>query len=67
MKKVIFAVMFGLLVLGSIVAYAATCNIEARDRKYEQCLVDRQCGEKNLCKLECLNYANEWYNNGCKD
>ena len=30
MKKVIFAVMFGLLVLGSIVAYAATCNIELR-------------------------------------
>jgi hypothetical protein len=67
MKKIIFAVMFGLLVLGAVLAYAATCDVKARDRKYEQCLVDRQCGEKNLCKSECLNYANKWYYNRCKD
>ena len=40
------------------------CNIEDRDRIEAKCLVDRQCGERNLCKLECLNKAN--VESGCR-
>lgn len=67
MKKIIFAVMFVFMAMVAVIAYAAKCDTKARDKKYEQCLVDRQCGENNLCKSECLNYANNWYYNGCKD
>jgi hypothetical protein len=56
MKKIVLVVIFGLLVLGAVVAFA--CDIAKRDRIEAQCLVDRQCGNSNQCKLECLNKAN---------
>ena len=42
------------------------CTIADRDRKEAQCNVDRGCGTDLVCQSNCLNYANGWWNNGCK-
>lgn len=65
MKKILIPAIFLLLVLGTVFAYP--CTIEDRDTYYNECLVRRQCGENNLCKLECMNEANKWYQNGCRN
>jgi hypothetical protein len=44
---------------GSTKKSSTACDIKKRDRLYNQCLVDRQCKESNLCKSDCLNYANK--------
>ncbi len=67
MKILICSIVFVLLALGSVLAIA--CTIEDRDRKYNQCVVDRQCrqcGGNLICQSNCLNEANRWYNNGCR-
>lgn len=43
-----------------------TCTIADRDRKEAQCDVDRGCKGDLICQSNCLNYANGWYQNGCK-
>ena len=65
MKKLILSIIFGSTLIGSVVAYA--CTIKDRDRVYDKCLVDKQCGQSASCKLKCINYANKWYYNGCKN
>lgn len=63
MKKSLILSTFLLLALGAAFAYA--CTIRDRDKYYDECMVRRQCGDKGLCKLQCVNEANKWYSNGC--
>ena len=54
--RTLLAAIMGLLVFGVVLAFA--CDTAKRDRIYDKCMVDRQCGNSNVCKLECLNKAN---------
>jgi hypothetical protein len=65
MNKIVLGGVLIILVSCVIVALAEVCTTAERDKWYNDCTVLRQCENNNQCNLECMNEANNWFNNGC--
>lgn len=65
MKKVLLIIAILSVGFTSMLAHAGKCTQDDYDRVYNQCLVDRQCGDSALCQSDCVNYANNWWQNNC--